>query len=101
MLPMIASDLLVGLGQAQMPGQPQADQALAEHMFHRLAHAQVGGQRQDGKQLGHSHIRTGHWLGHGYEYTQLDQASPGFVRRTGDDYRGGRPSQETQPNGGP
>jgi hypothetical protein len=26
-----------------------------------------------GKQLGQAHIRAGHWLGHRYEYTQLDR----------------------------
>ena len=30
--------------QTQILGQPQGNQALAQHMLHRLAHAQVGRQ---------------------------------------------------------
>ncbi len=40
----VVHHLTVGLVQAQALGQPQADQALAQHVLHRLAHAQVRGQ---------------------------------------------------------
>jgi len=44
--------------QAQPLGQPQGDQALAQDMLHRLAHAQVGRQRQDAKQFGQADDRA-------------------------------------------
>jgi hypothetical protein len=43
----VIHDHTVGLIQAQALGEPQRNQALAQHMLHRLAHAQVGRQRQD------------------------------------------------------
>ena len=43
----VVHDLLVGLVQAHPLGQPQRDQALAQDVLHRLAHAQVGAERQD------------------------------------------------------
>ena len=75
--------LPVDLVQLQAPGQPQADQALTQHMLHRLAHAQVGRQRQDGQQFRQAHTRACRDLGHGYEYMQLEHApaAPGGAGR--------------------
>jgi hypothetical protein len=35
----VVHDLLIGFVQAHPLGQPQRDQALAQDVFHRLAHA--------------------------------------------------------------
>jgi hypothetical protein len=41
----VVHDLLVGFVEAHPLGQPQRDQALAQDVLHRLAHAQVGAER--------------------------------------------------------
>ena len=48
----VVDDLVVGLVQAHPLGQPQRDQALAQDVLHRQAHAQVGAERQDAEQFG-------------------------------------------------
>jgi hypothetical protein len=39
----VVDNLSFGLIQAKPLGEPERDQTLAQHMFHRLAHAQVRG----------------------------------------------------------
>jgi hypothetical protein len=59
----VEDHLAVGRVQAHRLGQPQRDQALPQHVLHRLAHAQVGAQRQHGKQLGQPYSAC--WLAPG------------------------------------
>src|SRR6266566_1112045 len=63
----VVHDLPVGFVQAHPLGQPQRDQALAQDVFHRLAHAQVGAERQHAEQFGQADVRAG-GLGHSEEY---------------------------------
>jgi hypothetical protein len=48
----VVDDLTVGLVQVHPLGQPQRDQALAQDVLHRLAHTQVGAERQHAEQFG-------------------------------------------------
>jgi hypothetical protein len=64
----VVHDLTVGLIQAQDLGQPHADQALTQHMLHRLAHTQVSCQRQNAQQFGQTDTRASRRLCHSLEY---------------------------------
>jgi len=55
----VVHDLPVSLVQAHPLGQPQRDQALAQDVLHRLAHAQVGAERQDAEQFCQADVRAG------------------------------------------
>ena len=48
------------LGQPLAVGEPQGDQALAEHVLHRLAEAEVDAERERRDELGQSHVRAIH-----------------------------------------
>jgi hypothetical protein len=63
----VVHDLPVGLVQAHPLGQPQRDQALAQDVLQRLAHAQVGAERQHAEQFGEADVRAG-GRGHSDEY---------------------------------
>ena len=70
----VVHDLPVGLIQAQPLGQPQRDQALAQHVLHRLAHAEIGRQRQDAEQFGQADVRAGGGRCHSDEYKRRPSA---------------------------
>jgi predicted nicotinamide N-methyase len=46
------------LVQADSLGQPQRDQALAQHVLHRLSEAEVDAERQRGHELGQPYVRA-------------------------------------------
>ena len=54
----------VPVRQVQVLGQSQRDQRLAQHVLHRLAHAEVSRQRQDGQQFGQVNAVAVGGLGH-------------------------------------
>jgi len=54
----VVDNRAIGLVQPHVPGQPQRDQALPEHMLHRLSHAEVGRQRHGREKFGQADART-------------------------------------------
>jgi hypothetical protein len=70
----VVHDLPVGLIQAQPLGQPQRNQALAQHVLHRLAHPEISRQRQHAEQFGQADIRAGGGRCHNDEYKRRPSA---------------------------
>jgi len=66
----VVHDLPVGLVKAKPLGQPHRDQALAQDVLHRLAHAQVSPERQDAEQFGQADARAG-GLAHAMNISEL------------------------------
>ena len=69
----VVDDHTVSLIQAQPLGQPQGNQALAQHVLHRLAHAQVGRQGQNSQQFGETDAGARRRLGHDHEYKPVSR----------------------------
>jgi hypothetical protein len=54
----VVDNRAIGLVQPHVLGQPQRDQALPEHVLHRLSHAEVGRQRHGREKVGQADTRT-------------------------------------------
>src|SRR5262249_47191003 len=55
--PRVVEDAPFGLAEAESFSQAERDQALPQHVFHRLTEPQIGPERQRGDQLGQAHAR--------------------------------------------